>query len=163
MSGVVVLIVNRVLPADPTAAVGAVLALTAHDRTRSRHRFMAEDGTPVLLNLPRGTVLRGNTWLSNDQNQHVRVVAKPEPVVVVTAESPLALLRAAYHLGNRHVALEITPDCLKLEPDPVLEASAEPVGSTHPSTPPPLPFEPEAGAYRQSDPHTHSHAHNYGA
>jgi urease accessory protein len=159
---VAVLTVNRVLPADSTVSVVTVLALTADERTRSRHRFVAEDGTPVVLNLPRGTVLRGHMRLTNDQNQQVRVMAKPEPVVVVTAESPLALMRAAYHLGNRHVALEIAPDCLKLAPDPVLEAMLSHLGGLTLHTIM-LPFEPEAGAYRQGESHTHSHTHSHGA
>jgi urease accessory protein len=144
------------LPADPTAEVVAVLALTARDRTRSRHRFVAEEGTLIALNLPRGTVLRGNALLATDQGERVRVVAKPEPVVLVTASSPWALMRAAYHLGNRHVPLELAPDALKLEPDSVLEGMLAQLGglTLHRAT---LPFEPEAGAYRPSDSHTHSH------
>ncbi|NJL46107.1 MAG: urease accessory protein UreE, partial [Leptolyngbyaceae cyanobacterium SM2_3_12] len=100
------LTVIRTLPADAQASVVMTLALTACERHRSRHRFRAEDGTPVILNLPRGTVLRGNDLLVGEDHQLVRVVAKPEPVIVVTADSCLQLIRAAYHLGNRHVPLE---------------------------------------------------------
>ncbi|HIK43300.1 MAG TPA: urease accessory protein UreE [Leptolyngbyaceae cyanobacterium M65_K2018_010] len=157
------LTLSRVLPADPEAVVVTVLALTAHDRTRSRHCFVAEDGTRVSLNLPRGTVLRGNCLLASDQGERVRVVAKPEPVVVVTAASALDLTRAAYHLGNRHVPLEISADGLKLEPDPVLEAMLAQLGGLCLRTAT-LPFEPEAGAYRQGEAHRHSpsaHAHHH--
>lgn len=141
------LILTRLLPADADADVAAVLALTADDRTRSRHRFTAEEGIPVLLRLPRGTLLRGNTLLASEAGDVVRVVAKPEPVVVVTAASEFALLRAAYHLGNRHVPLEISRDRLTFQPDPVLEAMLEQLGelSLRRAV---LAFEPEAGAYR---------------
>ncbi len=147
------LTVTQILPADATATVVAELALTAHDRTRSRHRFEATDGTPIQLNLPRGSLLRGNTLLASADGQLVRVLAKPEPVLKVIAESPLALGRAAYHLGNRHVPLEIAPDSLVLEPDPVLESMLLQLGGL--SVQPLIqPFEPEAGAYHSG----HGHA-----
>lgn len=141
-----VLTVTHILPADPMATVVAELALTAHDRTRSRHRFVATDGTPIQLNLPRGSLVRGNTLLASPDGLRVRVVAKSEPVLRVTAESPLALTRAAYHLGNRHVPLEITPGSLMLEPDAVLEAMLLQLGGLTVESLV-LPFEPEAGAY----------------
>ena len=173
------LTVTRVLPPDAAAPVVATLSLTASDRAKSRHRFTADDGTPLYLNLARGTVLRGGDLLSGDAPEGstgtddasetrggggctgavIRVVAKPEPVVVVTAASGFALLRAAYHLGNRHVALELATDCLKLEPDPVLEAMLSQLGGLELAATT-LPFEPEAGAYRSgvySHPHDHDH------
>ena len=155
------LTVTRLLPPNAAAPVVATLSLTAADRAKSRHRFTADEGTPVYLNLPRGTVLRGGDLIGNDTDEWIRVIAKPEPVVVVTAPSSpssLELLRAAYHLGNRHVALELTPESLKLEPDPVLEGMLAQLGglTLAPAT---LPFEPETGAYRSSGP-SHSHSHD---
>nr|WP_228037666.1 urease accessory protein UreE [Nodosilinea sp. LEGE 06152] len=162
--------VTRVLPPDDAAAVVATLSLTASDRAKSRHRFTADNGTPLYLNLARGTVLREGDLLGGDgsgdregvANALIRVVAKPEPVVVVTAASSFDLMRAAYHLGNRHVSLELAADRLKLEPDPVLEAMLVQLGglTIAPAT---LPFEPEAGAYHtggHSHIHNHSHDHN---
>lgn len=143
-----------ILPADPQAPVAGTLALTADDRQRSRHRFISEAGLTVHLNLPRGSVLRHGDLLVCQDKQVLRVVAKPEPVVVVRAASPLTLLRAAYHLGNRHGALEIQSDCLKFEPDPVLEAMLRQLGDLHLEVAI-LPFEPEAGAYRQGTSHSH--------
>ncbi len=141
----------------------ATLSLTASDRAKSRHRFTADDATPVYLNLPRGTVLRGGDLLGGgdqDEQMVIRIVAKPEPVVVVKAHTSFDLLRAAYHLGNRHVSLELAPDRLKLEPDPVLEAMLNQLGGLDLTTAT-LPFEPEAGAYRAAIPsHSHSHDHN---
>lgn len=150
------LTVNRILPPDGAAPVVATLSLTASDRAKSRHRFTADDGTAIYLNLPRGTVLRGGDLLGGDDDTVIRVVAKPEPVVVVKAQSSFDLMRAAYHLGNRHVSLELTPDSLTIEPDPVLEAMLHQLGRLD-LTAATLPFEPESGAYR---PNTHSHDDN---
>ncbi|MGF1570363.1 MAG: urease accessory protein UreE [Nodosilinea sp.] len=156
----------RALPPNANAPVVATLALTASDRTRSRHRFEPDHGPAIYLNLPRGTILRSNDLLLIDDGQQVRVLAKPEPVIQVTAAMPFDLMRAAYHLGNRHVPLEISPNSLTLEPDPVLEAMlAQLEGLT--LTPAIRPFEPEAGAYRQggspaipSPSHHYAHVHN---
>lgn len=143
-----------ILPADPQTPVAATLALTAGDRQKSRHRFISEAGLTVHLNLPRGSVLHHGDLLVCQDQQVLRVVAKPEPVTVVKAASPLDLLRAAYHLGNRHGALEIQGDCLKFEPDPVLEAMLRQLGGLQLETAI-LPFEPEVGAYRHVTNHNH--------
>ncbi|MEY3299723.1 MAG: Urease accessory protein UreE [Cyanobacteriota bacterium] len=167
------LTVTQILPANAEATVVAELALTAHERTRSRHRFVATNGLPIQLNLPRGSLLRGNTLLGSADGQRVRVIAKPESVLKVTATSPLALMRAAYHLGNRHVPLEIAPNSLTLEPDSVLEAMLIQLGGLTVES---LvqPFEPEAGAYHSGPAHgadthadpqatiPHSHHHHHG-
>lgn len=126
-------------------ATSLTLLLTAEERTRSRHRFETTTGQPVYLQLPRGTVLRDGDLLQADGDEVIRVVAKPEPVLTVTADTPLKLLKAAYHLGNRHVPLEITPHYLRLSPDPVLwdmleHRGLQVVEETQP-------FQPEVGAY----------------
>lgn len=134
--------------------VSKTLTLTAEERTRSRHTFTADDGSLVCLQLPRGTVLRDGDVLSSAMGEQVRIQAKAEPVYTVSAKTPHALLRAAYHLGNRHVSLEIAPDYLRLIPDSVLKDMLTTMGlevreETHP-------FHPEAGAYAQE----HSHHHH---
>ena len=126
------------------------LALRAEDRRRSRLRCEKEDGQSVQLILKRGTVLRDGDILKTiadgaGEPIFVRVIAKPEAVVTIKASEPLALLRAAYHLGNRHIALEVHPDYLRLLPDPVLEQMLENMAVT--LTRETVPFHPEAGAY----------------
>ncbi len=136
--------------------------------TRQKSRFGATDsaGRELAVLLPRGSVLRGGDVLVLDDGSLVRVQAAPQPVLQVrhcsAHGSPFDLLRAAYHLGNRHVPLELQPDLLQLEPDPVLadmlrrqhlivsEAQAA--------------FEPEAGAYGEGagHGHHHDHAHSHG-
>jgi urease accessory protein len=133
-------------PVQETPAL--TLSLTAEERTRSRHRFDTAEGQSVYLHLPRGTVLQDGDWLRSDDGIAVRVVAKPEPVLTVTADTPLALLQAAYHLGNRHVPLEIASTYLRLAPDPVLQHLLEHRGLQVIEEV--QPFQPETGAYGHS-------------
>lgn len=136
---------------NPATVVSFTLALTALERTKSRHRFETEDGQIVFIRLPRGTVLHDGDLLQSDDGSLLRIIAKPEPVFTVTATTSKELLRAAYHLGNRHVPLEITATYLRLSPDPVLRTMLEQLGLEVIEAV--LPFQPEIGAYR------HSHAH----
>jgi urease accessory protein len=126
------------------------LALVAEDRTRSRHRFMTIEGEEINLQLQRGTVLREGDFLADESGKAIAlVIAKPEPVLTVTAEHPLDFLRAAYHLGNRHISLEITEKYLRLSPDSVLEDMVLQLGLT--VTKELQPFQPESGAYHHHD------------
>ena len=141
------------VPATAKATVCLTLELTAEERTRSRYRLTAPTGQLVHLQLPRGTVLQdGDLLQTSSGEQLVQIVAKPEPVLTVTSSTALDLLRAAYHLGNRHVPLEVTASYLRLAPDPVLQAMLEHLGLHVVAEV--APFQPEAGAYG-----THSHAH----
>lgn len=149
------LTLTKRLPADPEAVVHFTLALTAEARTRSRHYFETDAGQPLYLNLPRGTVLQhGDLLRTETENCFVRIVAKPEPVLTVTASHSLDLLKAAYHLGNRHVALEVKESYLRLSPDSVLHAMLTQMGLKVQEEI--VPFEPETGAY-SSGVHHHSH------
>lgn len=131
---------------NPDVPVSLTLPLTAEERRRSRHRWNMEDGNVVFLRLPRGTVLREGDILQDEgKNNFVRVVAKPEPVLTVIASQPLLLMRAAYHLGNRHVLVEITPDYLRLAPDSVLADMLAKLGLEVIADV--APFQPELGAY----------------
>ncbi|MGB5960135.1 MAG: urease accessory protein UreE [Coleofasciculaceae cyanobacterium] len=125
------------------------LSLTAEERTRTRHRFETPDGKELFLRLPRGTVLQeGDLLQSEDGATVIKIAAKPEPVLTVTAQTPVDLLRASYHLGNRHVALEVAPGYLRLSPDSVLQAMLEQLGvEVREET---VPFQPETGAYGHS-------------
>jgi urease accessory protein len=129
------------------------LSLTAEERSRSRHPYLTEGGQEVYLQLKRGTNLRhGDRLQAEDDNLIVEILAKPEQVMVVIAVHALDLLQAAYHLGNRHVPLEITDDRLYLLPDPVLQDMLHQRGLN--VTIADRPFQPQAGAY-ESTPHHH--------
>lgn len=136
---------------------------------RQKSRFDAVDshGRALGVFLPRGTVVRGGDVLVAEDGSFVLVRAAPQPVLRVSAcadhGTPFDLLRAAYHLGNRHVPLELRPDHLKLEPDHVL---ADMLRQRHLIvTEVREAFEPESGAYAtsaQAHDHTHDgHAHDH--
>lgn len=128
---------------------------------RQKSRFDATDsqGRALGVFLPRGTVVRGGDVLVAEDGSLVLVQAAEQPVMVVTActehGSTFDLVRAAYHLGNRHVALELQPDRLQFEPDHVL---ADMLSKMHLIvTEANAPFEPEGGAYAAGG-HAHGHA-----
>lgn len=134
------------LRADADASISFTLSLTAEERTRTRHRFETPEGQALYLRLPRGTVLQDGDLLQSEEGEVVvRIVAKAEPVLTVTAQTSVALLKASYHLGNRHVPLEITPNYLRLTPDPVLRTMLEHLGVEVREEV--VPFQPESGAY----------------
>ena len=151
------LLLEQRLGRDPQAAVGAaplLLPLTAQERTSLRGRRASASGRALLLQLPRGAALEPGEWLGGSGGVRVRVEAAPEPLLRVRAADPLALLQAAYHLGNRHVALELHPGELRLLQDSVLAELLRHRGLELEALQ--APFQPEAGAYG-GGPHQHHH------
>ena len=134
---------------------------------RQKSRFDATDsaGRALGVFLPRGTLVRGGDVLVAEDGSLIKVVAAPQPVLVITAcsthGSAFDLTRAAYHLGNRHVPIELKPDHLKIEPDHVL---ADMLRAMHLTVREALEaFEPEGGAYAAGG-HSHGaagHAHDH--
>jgi urease accessory protein len=135
--------------------------------TRQKSRFDAVDsaGRHIGVFLPRGSIARGGDVLVAEDGSLIAVKARPQAVLVVSAQgSALALLRAAYHLGNRHVPLEVEADRLQLEPDHVLAEMLRRMGLRVDEAQ--APFEPEAGAYGASSmsagaSHEHDHDHDH--
>jgi urease accessory protein len=136
--------------------------------TRCKSRFDATDSTGRQLGvfLPRGTVVRGGDVLVAEDGSLIRALAAPQTVLRITAcaehGSPFDLMRAAYHLGNRHVPIELRPEHLQIEPDHVL---AEMLRAMHMTvTEVQAPFEPEGGAYGDNAMmgHDHGHGHAHG-
>ncbi len=128
---------------------------------RQKSRFAATDsaGRELGIFLPRGTLVRGGDVLVAEDGSMVRVIAALQPVLVSTHcknhGTPFDLTRAAYHLGNRHVPIELQPDHLKIEPDHVL---ADMLRAMHLIvTAQNLAFEPEGGAYAAGHGGGHSH------
>jgi urease accessory protein len=139
--------------------------------TRQKSRFEATDSTGRAIGvfLARGTIVRGGDVLVAEDGSLVVVQALAQPVLVATAakasQTPaLDLARAAYHLGNRHVSLEVRADRLVLEPDHVLAELLRRMGLDVAETS--GAFEPEAGAYDAASAHghagTHDHDHDHG-
>ena len=142
---------------------------------RQKSRFDATDsqGRALGVFLPRGAVVRGGDVLVAEDGSLIAVQAAPQRVLVVTTckehGSAFDLVRAAYHLGNRHVPLELKPDHLKLEPDHVLADLLRQMHLT--VTDAQAPFEPESGAYApgatagghdHGHSQTHDQAHDHG-
>lgn len=150
--------IDKVLPAPHGIAPVLVrrapkLVLPFGDRSKSRLRAALDNGSEAALFLPRGTVLRGGDLLVAEDGTFVEVQAAAESVLQVTAADPLVLMRAAYHLGNRHTPVEVGRDYLRLEYDPVLADMLTRLGVRIERAE--LPFEPEAGAYGGGHKHGH--------
>ena len=130
--------------------------------TRQKSRFEASDslGRRLGVFLPRGSVVRGGDVLVAEDGSLVRVDAALQAVMLVRTcphhGSAFDLTRAAYHLGNRHVQIELQPDHLKIEPDHVLGEMLERMHLI--VTQEQAAFEPEAGAYAGGHGHGHDHA-----
>ena len=171
------LIANRRLPQGgglAPALLRRAPTLTLDWDQRQRSRFEAEDSTGrrIAVILPRGQLLRGGDALLTENGELLKVVAAPQPVLQVrwcsAHGTPFDLMRAAYHLGNRHVPLELQAELLQLEPDPVL---AEMLRRQHMIVSEAMaPFEPEGGAYgaeaagggHHHHGHEHAHEHEHG-
>lgn len=162
--------ITKRLAADAKLAPSMVaeaprLTLPFDTRSKSRLKAYLSDGQEVGLFLPRGTVLRGGDRLVTEAGGIVVVEAASESVMIVHAANPSALQRAAYHLGNRHVPVELGDGYLKLERDHVLREMLIGLGVAVEDVE--APFEPEGGAYGHG--HTHAadqdarqHAHHHG-
>ena len=128
------------------------VALSFDTRQKSRFRATLNSGIDIGVDLPRTGILRSGAYISTEQGDILKVDAKPEQLMQVTAPSEFDLLKAAYHLGNRHVPLMLTPTALYFEPDHVLAEMVQGLGLTVKEVE--HPFEPESGAYAQ---HSHDH------
>ena len=135
-------------------------------RQKSRFETTDSGGRSVGVFLPRGTTIRGGDVLVGADGSLLQVQAAPQAVLRITFDAAhgtlFDLTRAAYHLGNRHVPIELQADHLKIEPDHVLadmlRAMHVKVDAVHES------FEPESGAYGDHGGHHHGqdHAHDHG-
>jgi urease accessory protein len=132
---------------------------------RQKSRFDATDsaGRSLGVFLPRGTLVRGGDVLVAEDGSLIRVQAAAQPVMVIRHcphhGTPFDLTRAAYHLGNRHVAIELQPDHLKIEPDHVLGEMLDRMHLIVKQEQ--AAFEPEGGAYQGGHGHDHAHGHSH--
>jgi urease accessory protein len=136
-----------------------VLTLPFELRQKSRLLAALDSGRQIALMLPRGHILRDGSRLEASDGSTILVRSADEELSLVASGEPAELLRAAYHLGNRHVALQIGPGYLAYLHDHVLDDMLRGLGLS-----PSLarqPFEPEAGAYGRSGGHSHgAHGHH---
>ncbi|PWB32379.1 urease accessory protein UreE [Pseudomonas sp. SDI] len=145
------------LRASAAAQVSGSVTLNLDTRIKSRVRITLDDGREAGLMLERGQLIRGGELLSDAAGREViRVLAADEQVSSVRCADALLLARACYHLGNRHVPLQIGEGFVRYQHDHVLDDMLRGLGLDVAIEQ--APFEPEAGAY-QSAPHGHSHSH----
>ncbi|PUE11392.1 urease accessory protein UreE [Limnohabitans sp. T6-5] len=163
--------ISKILPAGKGLASvllrrAATVSLDWDIRQKSRFPTTDTQGRKLAVFLPRGTVLRGGDVLVAEDGSLIRVEAAPQNVLRITActeqGSSFDLTRAAYHLGNRHVPIELKPDHLKIEPDHVLADMLRAMHMTVVLVS--EPFEPESGAYGDhgGSSHHHGHSHDHG-
>lgn len=126
-------------------------------RVRSRQRVVLTNGENAGLFLVRGTLLRDGDIVESRDGKRVRIVAAREKVSTARCSDSLMLAKAAYHLGNRHVPLQITPEFVRYQHDHVLDEMLRQMGIEVEQEA--APFEPEAGAYLQQGSHGHHHHH----
>jgi urease accessory protein len=149
------------IPVRPHAAYGLevrermVLAFDQRQKSRGLARLVS--GEEVAVALPRGTMLRGGDLVVASDGRVIEVVAPAEPLLHVECDSPDALARAAYHLGNRHVPVQVGVGWLRLATDHVLQEMLKGLGARVVTIE--APFEPEAGAYGAHHRHDNESGH----
>ncbi len=135
-----------------------VVTLDYDTRHRRRLRIACADGTDLLLDLPRATALRDGDGLVLEGGGVILVRAAPEPLLEVRAGDGEGLVRLAWHLGNRHLPVQVLADALRLRADHVIANMLTGLGADVRAVE--APFDPEGGAYASDgEVHAHSHAH----
>lgn len=137
----------------------ATLTLPLESRVKSRLRAVLDDGRDVGLFLERGQVLQHGDLLASEDGIIVKIIAASETVSSISCDDVLLMARACYHLGNRHVSLQINPGRIQYLHDHVLDEMLEGLGLK--VTVGVAPFEPEAGAYSSHATTLHSHQHDH--
>jgi urease accessory protein len=140
----------------PAEAARDSLTLAFDDRHRRRIRLTTDAGAALLLDLPEAALLGDGDGLRLADGGWVRVIAAPEPVIEATAAGPQALMRLAWHLGNRHTPAQLLADRIRIRDDHVLADMLAGLGATIERRQ--APFAPEAGAYARGTGH-HRHRH----
>jgi urease accessory protein len=142
---------DKVLPAGAWIGEPAdSVVLEFDERHRRRFVMTGVGGLAFLLDLPEAAMLRGGDGLRLEDGRVVEVVAAPEPLAEIRAADAMALMRVAWHLGNRHLPTELTPKALRIRRDAVIEDVARALGAR--VVPVEAPFNPEGGAYVKAEP-----------
>ncbi len=143
---------------DEARALYGSVTLTFEQRVKSRQKVELDNGESAGLFLPRGSVLLEGQKIAAETGEVIEVRVADEAVSTVYVDDPLLLARACYHLGNRHVALQIGRGFIRYQHDHVLDDLVRGLGLVVELER--APFEPEAGAYETAG-HSHSHAHTH--
>lgn len=139
------------------------VTLDFQGRHRRRIKVRTDEGNEILLDLPAAVAMAGGDGLRLDDESWIAVRAAAEPVVDISCAAPALLARIAWHLGNRHLSVQIGDGFLRIRPDHVIEEMVVGLGGgvrRHSA-----PFQPEGGAYAapvQGHGHDHDHEHDFG-
>jgi urease accessory protein len=146
-------------PGGTPLVAGGTVTLTFDERRRSRLLAVLDDGRELALRLPRGSVLRDGDFLrADDGSVVVAVRAAAESLSVARSSQPRLLARVAYHLGNRHVPVEVGDGWVAYEHDHVLDTMVRALGLDIEARL--APFEPEVGAFHGAGGHRHDPHHD---
>ena len=136
------------------------IVLDYDERHRRRVKMCGVRGLEFLLDLDEAVMLRTGDGLKLEDGRIVEVVAAPEPLAEIRASEPAALVRIAWHLGNRHLPTELTRKALRIRRDPVIEEMARGLGAAVLAIE--APFNPEGGAYAKGGHDHHDHHDHHG-
>jgi urease accessory protein len=153
------MVIVREKLASCAAQAAGRLSLAFERRSRSRQRAMLDSGEEIGMVMPRGEVLRGGDWVISSDGRAIEVLAQAERVLHIECDSPQALARCAYHLGNRHVPVQVGAGWLRIADDHVLARMLDALGAKLSVVE--AAFEPEAGAYGAGH-HHHDHESTHG-
>jgi len=143
----------------PSGAASETISLSFDERKRGRLKITTDNGNDAGIQIERGQVLRHGTVLTNDAGELLTVLASNEAVSTAQVQDATLFARGCYHLGNRHVPLQIGEGFLRFQEDYVLDDMLHGLGIhvTHEQAP----FEPENGAYAPGTGHSHGHSHSH--
>lgn len=144
--------------AEKSSKVDVEISLPFDVRKKCRFKTFSADGEEVGMFLDRGMVIADDDRFLSEDGRIVRVLAEEEPLLEISRGSAQSLAQLAYHLGNRHVSIEINNDCLRIAYDEVLRGMVEGLGAV--TKPIYAPFHPEKGAYGGG--HSHGPEHGKG-
>lgn len=143
----------------PNGAQSETISLSFDERKRGRLKITTDNGNEAGIQIERGQVLRHGTVLTNDKGDYLTILASNEAVSTAKVEEATLFARGCYHLGNRHVPLQIGEGFLRFQEDYVLDDMLHGLGIhvIHEQAP----FEPENGAYAPGTGHSHGHSHGH--
>ena len=147
---------NQIIDDSPT--ISSSLTLPLEQRVKSRLKVTLDNGESAGLFLPRGSQLKDGDRIRAESGEVVLIKAAQELVSTVYVDDALSMARACYHLGNRHVPLQIEADFVRYQHDHVLDDMLRGLGMQVYLEQ--APFEPEPGAY-EAHSHGHNHAHQH--
>lgn len=163
MSAPPIRVVDVLEPGGWSGPLADHVTLDYEGRHRRRIVLTADHGTRFLLDFAHSRLLPGGAALELEDGRLIEVIAEREPLLEVRAADGVALLRLAWHIGNRHLAAQIFPDRILIRRDHVIAAMLEGLGAKVREVT--APFDPEGGAYggaHQAHDHGHHHPHDHG-